>query len=118
MDIKAQKYLEILKIELEDLILDLELGEEVLKKRLEEHEITEYVFMENIGLLKKEVLGIEKLKKVVGAAGDEHKSIGELRILLEDYFAKELHAAGLPKVVSLLVNRKLEKITRYMSLDE
>lgn len=113
-----KKYLELLKLELEDLILDLEFGEEALAKRLEEHEITEYVFLENLGLLKKEVLGIEKLKKVVTDAGSEHKSIEELKVILESYFAKEVKAAGLPNVVLLLVNRKLEKITRYMSIDE
>ncbi len=118
MDNRAQKYLEILKIELEDLIRDREFGEEVLVQRLKEHEITEYVFLENIGLLKKEVLGIEKLKKVVAEAGSEHKTIGELKIILEEYFAREVKAAGLPNVVSLLVNRKLDKITRYMSIDE
>ncbi|MBI9106313.1 MAG: hypothetical protein JEZ04_06160 [Spirochaetales bacterium] len=118
MDNKARKYLEILMIELEDLIIDLEFGEEVLLKRLEKQEITEYVFKENIGLLKKEVLGIEKLRKVVAAAGTEKRTIEELKTLLAVYFAKEIKAAGLPNIVFLLVNRKLEKITRYMSLDD
>jgi len=118
MDNKTRKYLKLLKIELEDLIIDLEFGEEVMAKRLEDHEITEYVFMENIGLLKKEVLGIEKLKKVVEAEGSDDKSIDDLKALLEVYFTREIKAAGLPNVVSLLVKRKLEKISLYMSIDE
>ena len=58
MNAKVRKYLDILKIELEDLIVDLEFSEAILSKRLKEHEITEYVFLENISLLKKEILGM------------------------------------------------------------
>ena len=118
MDIKTGKYLEILKIELEDLVYDLEFGEQVLMKRLKEHEITEYVFLENIGLLKKEILGIERVQKVIEKARAENKTISELGEVLEEYFAHEIRAAGLPNVVTLLVKRKLEKVNRYMSIDE
>ena len=118
METKIRKYLEILKIELEDLIVDLEFSETVLSKRLEEHEITEYVFLENIGLLKKEILGIEKVKKIILGSGATYNSLEELRETVENYFHDEIKSAGLPNVVFLLVNRKLDKVSRYMVLDD
>ena len=118
MENKTRKYFDILKIELEDLIDDLEFSEEVLSKRFKEHEITEYVFFENVGLLKKEILGIEKVKKMLSESDTEILSISDLKDRVENYFKKEIKSAGLPEVVFLLVNRKLDKISRYMALDE
>ncbi|HAK46671.1 MAG TPA: hypothetical protein DCO79_12240 [Spirochaeta sp.] len=118
METKTRKYLEILKIELEDLIYDLEFSENVLAKRLQEHEITEYVFLENIGLLKKEILGIERIKLMLKESDKQIGSINELRDRIESYFQDEIKSAGLPDVVFLLISRKLEKVCRYMALDE
>lgn len=116
MESKTKKYLDILKIELEDLIVDLEFSEEVLSKRLKEHEITEYVFLENIGLLKKEILGIERIKRMLNESGMQIHSVSELRERVEGYFQDQINSADLPEVVFLLVSRKLDKIGRYMAL--
>ena len=118
MQQKIHKYLEILKIELEDLINDVEFSENVLAKRLAEHEITEYVFLENIGLLKKEILGIEKVKNLLSESASDITSLEDLREVVEDYFHDKIRAAGLPNVVFLLVNRKLDKVSKYMALSD
>ena len=115
---KTRKYLEILRIELEDLIEDLEFSEEVLTKRFKDHEITEYVFLENIGLLKKEVLGVAKVKRMIEEMAGNFSDTDVLRSKIEIYFDKEIKSAGLPGVVLLLVNRKLDKIDKYISLQE
>ena len=118
MESKIRKFLEILKIEFEDLISDLEFSETVLAKRLAEHEITEYVFLENIGLLKREMLGIGGVKRLLNDSAADLHSVEDIREVVENYFHDEIKAAGLPNVVFLLVNRKLDKVARYMSLDE
>ena len=117
MESKIRKFLEILRIELEDLIFDLEFNETVLAKRLKEHEITEYVFLENISLLKREILGIEKIKRMLNDSSVEVETIEDLKELVENYFHDEIKSAGLPNVVFLLVNRKLDKVVKYMSID-
>lgn len=117
MESRTRKFLEILRIELQDLIYDLELSEDILEKRLNEHQITEYVYMENLSLLKKEILGIERIKRMLSESDVQINSIEELREKLESYFHDEIKSAGLPNVVFLLVNRKLEKIVKYMYLD-
>ncbi|MDC7225748.1 MAG: hypothetical protein PQJ61_03165 [Spirochaetales bacterium] len=118
METKTKKYLSILKIELEDLIEDLEFGEAALARRLKEHEITEYVFLENVGLLKKEILGIERVKIMLNESDKNIQSIEELRNHVEAYFKDEIRSAGLPHVVFNLISRKLDKVSRYMSLEE
>ena len=118
MNNKTRKYLEILKIELEDLIEDLEFSEKVTAKRHEDHEITEYVFLENLSLLKKEVLGVEKLKKMVEGLEGRYTATAELREEIENYFIREIKSTGLPEVVFLLVSRKLDKIDKYIDLQD
>ncbi len=118
MENKIRKYLKILKIELEDLIDDLEFSENVMAKRFKEHEITEYVFLENIGLLKKEILGIEKIQRMINDSKENIHSIEELKTVVENYLHNEIKSAGLPNVVFLLVNRKLDKVSKYMALNE
>ncbi len=118
MDNKMKKYLEILKIELEDLIYDIEFNEENMKRRFDEHEITEYVFLENTSLLKREVLGLENVSKAVEKAKAESENVNELRAYIENYFINEMKAAGLPGAVRVLVERKLEKIATYMELED
>ena len=118
MKTRIQKYLNILKIELEDLIMDLELSKEVLTRRLREHEITEYVFLENLGLLKKEILGIERIKMMLNDSEKNIQSIEDLHELVESYLLEEVKSAGLPEVVSMLISRKLEKVGRYMAIND
>ncbi len=118
MESKTRKFLEILKIELEDLIFDLEFSEKVLTKRLQDHEITEYVFLENASLLKREILGIEEIKKMLYKSNKTVTSVADLRETIENYFKDKIKSAGLPDVVFLLVSRKLEKVSRYMAIDD
>lgn len=118
MEGKIRKYLEILKIELEDLVEDIEFNKDILTKRHEGREITEYVFMENIGLLKKEILGIEKVQKMLVESSKEINCVEDIRNNVENYFKDRIRSAGLPEVVFLLVNRKLEKVGRYMAIDD
>lgn len=118
MESKKKKFLEILKIELEDLVLDMEFSKEVLTNRLKEREITEYVFLENLGLLKKEILCIERIKQMLMESDRDIKSVDELRDVIDEYFKDKLKGAGFPNAVFLLISRKLDKISKYMMIDD
>ncbi len=115
---KIKKYVEILQIELDDLVVDLEFSKSVLEQRLEKHEITEYVFLENLSLLKKEILGVEEVQEILDASAEKLHSIEDIRAIVEDYFQKSIKSAGLPNVVLELVNNKLEKVSKYMAIGE
>lgn len=118
MKAKMNKYLKILFIELEDIVIDLEFSEKIFEKRFKEHEITEYVFLENNSLLKREILGVEKLKKYLKKVDKEIVTVSELRVTVDEYFKDEVKNAGLPNVVYLLVSRKLDKIDKYINLKD
>ena len=58
---KIEKYIKILKIELEDLEKDLLVMAEIYHQREQKKEITDYVFLENISLLQSEISGIDSI---------------------------------------------------------
>ncbi|MDC7125153.1 MAG: hypothetical protein PQJ46_06280 [Spirochaetales bacterium] len=118
MDSKIKKYLKILTIELEDLVVDLTFNEKIIEQRLKRHEITEYVFRENVSLIKKEIIGIGKIKKLIKTSSKGIKSIESFREIVENYFKVEIEAAGIPDVVMLLVNRKLDKVEKYINIED
>ena len=60
-----QKFLEILKVELNDLGSDLDVLVDEYKKRKSKNEITEYVFLENLAVLKREMYGIDNLIEAI-----------------------------------------------------
>ena len=58
---KLNKYLKVLKVELEDLEEDLRLLESLYNQRAQREEITHYLFLENVSLVKSEISGIDQI---------------------------------------------------------
>ena len=58
-------YLEILRIELEDLREDLQLLIDECQRNRENGKITDYVFLENVTLFKNELLGVDEFFKII-----------------------------------------------------
>ncbi|MDX9799833.1 MAG: hypothetical protein RBT69_00700 [Spirochaetia bacterium] len=112
---KTQRYIKILKIELEDLEYDIQYGEDLLKKRFDEHKISDYVFMENLSTFKAELAGVKKMEKEIDALAGKYETIEELSAFISDYLKKRVKDLGLPEVVYVLIKRKLDKIYKYLS---
>ncbi len=112
---KMERYLKILKIELEDLEYDIQYGEEILRKRFEEHKITDYVFMENLSTFRTELAGVKKMEKEIDSLVDKYETLDELVVHINEFFKKRVRESGLPEVVYVLIKRKLDKIYKYIS---
>lgn len=112
---KIDRYLKILKIELEDLESDIIDSEAMLKKRLDDKKITGYVFMENLATFRAELEGVRKMEKEIDRLADKYETLDELVEHISDYFKKRIKESGLPEAVFVLIKRKLDKIYRYIS---
>ncbi|MCP5514684.1 MAG: hypothetical protein H7A26_04380 [Spirochaetales bacterium] len=112
---RIERYIKILKIELEDLEYDVQYGEELLKKRFDEHKITDYVFMENLSTFRSELAGIRKMEKEIDALSGKYETIEELSAYINDFFKKKVKDLGLPEVVYVLIKRKLDKVYKYLN---
>ena len=113
---KIERYLKILKIEFEDLESDIISYEEMLEKKHDQNEITDYVFLENLSIIKMELLGIKEMESAVDALSGEYESLDDLIDNIYRYFEKKVKDANLPDVVFVLIKRKLDKVYKYMSI--
>ena len=119
MRVKLRKYLDVLKIELEDLETDLGLMSELYGRREKQDEITDYVFLENVSLLQSEISGVASIIRSIDAIPvSEFSNLGEFVDYLEGRFRQRTEHSGYPESVYALVKRKLTKVSRYIESTE
>ncbi|MAG13193.1 MAG: hypothetical protein CMN78_01215 [Spirochaetales bacterium] len=116
---KYQKYLKVLKIELEDLEEDLLLMAKIYQQREANNEITDYVFLENLTLLQSEISGIEQILKSIDTIDvDSFKTLDEMVEHVDVEFREKTEKSNFPEAVYALVKRKLSKVSAYIHSDD
>ena len=116
---KYQKYLKVLKIELEDLEEDLRIMAEIYGEREKRDEITQYVFLENLSLLKQEIAGIEQiLHSLDSIEVSNFQSLENMVEHVDSLFRHKTDDADFPEAVYALVKRKLLKVSKYIHSGE
>ncbi len=113
---KIERYLKILKIELEDLETDIAFSEELLKQKYDDHKISNYVFLENLSTFKAELIGIRRMELEIDALSGKYESLDDLVKDVYIYFENKIKEAGLPDVVFVLIKRKLDKVYKYLNM--
>ena len=112
---KLGKFAKVLRIELEDLEEDLKLLADLYNQREERKEITGYVFLENISLVKSEISGIEQIiRSLDDIVIDSFSSLDEFVEHVDDRFRQKTQDMGFPEAVYALVKRKLLKVSSYI----
>lgn len=109
-------YLSILRLELEDLHEDIEVMIEACKKEKEKGRLTNYVFMENLALFKNELLGVNAFGKIVEETDPTAFDTLETMVNhLKMRFREKIKTTGLAEVICIYVDRKLEKVQKYVT---
>ncbi|MBN2736941.1 MAG: hypothetical protein JXR70_08180 [Spirochaetales bacterium] len=114
-----KKYLRILQIELEDLEEDINFLIETHQKRVNSKEITQYVFNENLAVLKNEIFAVERFEKMAAEIkSDDYNTIEDFIADLKIRYKKRLKDSGLAEAVYPLVERKLDKVYKFVALNQ
>ncbi len=112
---KCNKFLSMLKIELEELMETLDEWININTEREKKHEITNYTKLENDALLTTEVHGIKKLITYLDAFNpNNYAGCDELIVDLEKKFWELIKKSDSPDAVYYIVKRKINKLSRYM----
>ena len=117
MQEKVAKYLNLLKIEMDDLIAGIEAGEMLLDKRLAEREIRDFVFLENLSVFKMELIGFKAMGKELDIQAEKAENVEHFKNHLDEFIKKRVHELGFPNAVYELIKRKLEKIEKITISD-
>jgi len=112
---KREAFLKILYIELEDLNEDISILIEECEKKHCNEEISNYVFLENLAVLKNELFGVKSFL-------DDVKNIDpvnyeNLNLLIEDLTSileKRIHEKGIAHSIVNLIERKMNKVKTYV----
>ena len=113
-----QKYLKILALELEDLEEDLENLEKLTKKRFNSHEISNYVTLENISLLKKEYTGIRDIIQILKSIkAEQFENLEDLINHIDTLSLNFIKERDIPEAVYTFIKRKLFKVKEFVSVD-
>lgn len=113
---KIEKMLEMLIFELEDLLEDIRTIEHLQDTREKNREISNYVYLANTSLLKKEISSIQWL--IAQLSGDQCEDVDDVSMFKEkvnNYLDHHQSDDNMPGAVRNLVNSKLEKIIKYFS---
>lgn len=107
-------FLRILKIEIEDLQMDIEELITECENNREKGVITNYVCMENLTVFKNEIHGLGVFNRIVDKTDpEEFDTLDDMIIKLKEGFRKAIHAHGLVEAVYVCVARKLKKVAKY-----
>ena len=104
-----------MKIELEDLVADLNHLVEDYTSRKKAGNITNYVFMENLALLKHEMYGINKFIGVLHEISiDEYSSIDELLQDVIKKLRKMIIKIDFEECLFPMIERRLIKVAKFI----
>ena len=117
MPIRAalNKFISIFRIELQDLEADINDLLEILEKRKDGHEITNYVYMGNKGVLLNEISCVEELLDGIGTIDAcRYESVEAMISDVKKMLDHKIKNCAFPEAVHNLVQRKLEKVCTYV----
>ncbi len=110
-----ENYLRILRIELEDLQIDIERLIEECRKNKEMGSYSEKVFLQNLATFKNELLGVHAFQHVLDEIDPgQFDTLQEMVEYIRRRFQQLIHEHGLVPALSIYVNRKLDKVARYV----
>jgi len=109
------KLLGFLRVELEDLEGDVTDLLAICQRKKDNREITNYVYMENKGLLLREIAGIKNL--VEGLDTGKFSNRQEMFREIDRRILENTREGDYPEAVYSLVKRRLDKIVKYLFSD-
>lgn len=114
-----RKFQKILLVEIEDLHDDLDLFIQVVNDRHRDHQITDYVFHENLATLRNEVLGLEDcFRGCEEIDPGDARTADDLAAALKLRFRERLRSHGYVPALNTLLEKRIDKIAAYLKLEE
>lgn len=109
------KFISIFRLELEDLQEDINDLIKILEKRKDSQEITNYVYMENKGVLLNEIASVQEiLDSIRTIDACKYESVEDMITDVHQMIDMRIQERDFPEVVRDLVQRKFDKVCTYV----
>ena len=111
-----KNYIKMMKMELEDVRLDINLLIKKDKKHHDKGELTNYVYRENIAVYNSFILGLELFIKLLNETKtDKFGNLEAMTSELNRLFHEKVKEHGLADGIHSLVERKIKKVIAYVT---
>lgn len=111
---RVEKFLKILRVEIDDLISDVEHGITGQRERFEQGAISEHVMKENVGLAQSEICSMRRFEAWVdGLTPGEFDSIEAACSHIREHVYEHVRGSARCPFVMGLLDRKLQKVHRF-----
>lgn len=109
-------FLRILRVEIDDLLWDIGHMISRFEERFRNREISEHVYLENVGILKNEACSIRGFKQILDEV--DPATVTSLEEIQGDLLARareRVRLHGLFPCATILLERKMEKVANYVT---
>ena len=111
---RVDKFLKILKIEVQDLVSDVEHYIAGQRERFEQERISEHVMKENVGLAQAEILAVQRFEAWVdGLSPRQFDSVEAACTHIREHVYEHVRGSARCPFVMHLLDRKLQKVRQY-----
>ena len=108
----VNKFFKILSIEFSALEDEMDTWIDLISKRLDRHEITEYVMKANSSLLKRELTDMLIIhKKIMELSSEDYQTVDEAKTEIINIIYS---FTGIPEAVHSFMEKRVRKVLRYM----
>ncbi len=112
---QIKNFLEILKLELDDLNEDIQTLKQECEYKLKKGVITNYVHMENMALYDNELHAVNAFRRIVEVSEpDSFHSLDDLVIHINETFRTVMKACGYAEAGRISIERKMLKVAKYI----
>jgi len=114
---KKRRFIEILRIELEDLKEHIDELIAQSKDAFEGRELSKRVYLENLAVLGNELLGVGTFSHILDELDiDDFDTLEAMIQHLEQKFTAEVESCGLAPAINVFVKRKIDKVARFVEI--
>ena len=119
MRVLMQRFIKILRIEMEDLETDIDDQVAGEQRKVEAHTETERVRLENVAILRNEAFGVHDFMRILdGLDVDDFDDLDHMTAMIRSGFRHEIEKRGLAQAVIGAAEHKIDRVERYVKDSE
>ena len=112
-------FLKILRVEIDDLLLDIDQMVQRFEERYRRREVTENVCLENVGILKNEARSVRGFLQILEDVGPEtDMALDVLKDDLLERAGERIRRHGMFPCATILLERKMDKVANYVAASQ
>ena len=117
MSDKKHRFIEILRIELDDLKEHIDELMAQSRDAFESRELSKRVYLENLAVFGNELLGVGTFSHILDELDvDSFDTLEDMIEQLERKFITEIDSCGLAPAIHVFVKRKIDKVAKFVEI--